>query len=479
VAWYQHNAGVEFPLFEKPKVPVTYSDLRMLPSLRSFLASINASFKLDMNYVVPTQREGDRHIMDIARESNMFQEAKLSPLNYCRLYMGATTISDLTSPAGIHLAPDLSFSNTTLPSTDRIHRAHQSRPHTLFWMYWLRFLRSIAYRRGKLKQPLGNWQHPGSRLRRTWHVYYDQQHHRVYHRSATGYIQYDVFDTCCISGIPVTWTPTDMSVPVALEETSKDCWSLTAPPSPYHPPIRKSPPTTFKAYIRHLPQWEQHLFSNLCFHTSPMAVMELLHPTEPNDSDANCTLYFEKESKPKPSIGGNLVSDGSERVPTMTFGWSLCTTYGKRLVTCGGPGFGPSSSHRAEGTGMLSGGIKCLYQHLSHCMGLPLPNDCHLFSDNKGLLLLRTRAHLQYVKNYPNATLAPDWNLIEEIYETLRTIASEQPHFKPSIKHIKGHQDDHAEYADLSLEAQMNVDADHEAENTTINRTSVTIPSSQ
>jgi hypothetical protein len=197
-----------------------------------------------------------------------------------------------------------------------------------------------------------------------------------------------------------------MSVPVALEETNKDCWSLTTPPLPYHHPTRESPPTTFKAYMRRLPQWgEQALFSNLRFHTSPMAVMELLHPTEPNDSDSDCTLYFEEESTPTSVIGGNLVPNGSERAPTMTFGWSLHTTYGKRLITFSGPGFGPSSSHRAEGTGMLSG-VKCLY-HLSHYTGLPLPNDCHLFSDNKGLLL-RTRTRLQYVKNYPYATLAPD-----------------------------------------------------------------------
>jgi hypothetical protein len=129
IAWYQHNTGVGFPLFERPKITVTYSDLRMLPSLGSFLATINASFQLDTNYVVPTQRDGDRHIMDIARESNLFQEADLAPLNYCRLYMEATTISDITSPDGINPAPNLSFGVTALPSKDRHHRAHQNCPH--------------------------------------------------------------------------------------------------------------------------------------------------------------------------------------------------------------------------------------------------------------------------------------------------------------------------------------------------------------
>jgi hypothetical protein len=152
-------------------------------------------------------------------------------------------------------------------------------------------------------------------------------------------------------------------------------------------------------------------------------------------------------------IDHNLVSDGSERTPTMTFEWALRTTYGKCLVTCRGPGFGPSSSHRAEGTGMLFG-TKVLY-HLSHYTGLLLPNHCHIFSDNKGLLL-RTCARLQYVNNYPNATLEPDWDLIEEICATLRTITSELPHVTPHIAHVKGHQDDHAQFDDLPLDAQIN-----------------------
>jgi hypothetical protein len=206
-----------------------YSDLRMLPSLRSFLATIRASFWLDTTYVVTTQPKGDQYSMDIAHESHMFKEDDLADPNYCRLYLEATTISDITSPDGIYLAPNLSFGDTPLPSKDRIHRARQQRPQTLFWTYWLRFLRLISDRRGKLQQPLGHWQYPGSQPRRTWPMYYDQKLHRIFRRTSTGYIHYEVFETRCLSGIPVTWTPTDRSVPVALEETSKDCWSLTAP----------------------------------------------------------------------------------------------------------------------------------------------------------------------------------------------------------------------------------------------------------
>jgi hypothetical protein len=43
------------------------------------------------------------------------------------------------------------------------------------------------------------------------------------------------------------------------------------------------------------------------------------------------------------------------------------------------------------------------------------------FTDNKGLLI-RTAQRQAYIANYANATLAPDWDLIEEIVLQLRTL---------------------------------------------------------
>jgi DUF1365 family protein len=65
---------------------------------------------------------------------------------------------------------------------------------------------------------------------------------------------------------------------------------------------------------------------------------------------------------------------------------------------------------------------------------------------------------LQYATPFPNFTLLPDWDLTHEIAESLQFLS------KPSLLlHIKGHQDDHKDYSQLSLKAQLNVDADTEA----------------
>jgi hypothetical protein len=75
-------------------------------------------------------------------------------------------------------------------------------------------------------------------------------------------------------------------------------------------------------------------------------------------------------------------------------------------------------------------------------------------TDNKGLLI-RIDQRRQYEKSYANATLAPDWDIVEEIVSTLKLIP-----VTPSFTHVKGHQDDHVAYADLPLDAQLNVEAD-------------------
>jgi hypothetical protein len=56
---------------------------------------------------------------------------------------------------------------------------------------------------------------------------------------------------------------------------------------------------------------------------------------------------------------------------------------------------------------------------------------------------------------HPNATLATDWDITHEIQHNLRSYV-----FTPSIEHVKGHQDVDTQYDDLSLLAQLNVNAD-------------------
>jgi hypothetical protein len=75
-------------------------------------------------------------------------------------------------------------------------------------------------------------------------------------------------------------------------------------------------------------------------------------------------------------------------------------------------------------------------------------------TDNKGLLI-RIDQSRQCDKSYANATLAPDWDIVEAIVSTLQLLP-----VTPSFSHVKGHQDDHIAYEDLPLDAQLNIEAE-------------------
>ncbi len=75
-------------------------------------------------------------------------------------------------------------------------------------------------------------------------------------------------------------------------------------------------------------------------------------------------------------------------------------------------------------------------------------------TDNQGLLTCLI-ATLTYVDPFPNATLAADWDITNEIVSSLQQLQT-----SPDLVHVKGHQDDHVPYRSLPLNAQPNVDVD-------------------
>jgi hypothetical protein len=108
VSWYQHNTVVGFALFQKPSIPIEYSDARYLPSLRQFLSTIiDGHLEIDEAYIVPLQRQGDHHIMDTARQSNQFTASELRSLSYCWLSLNVTTVAGITAESGTSIIADL------------------------------------------------------------------------------------------------------------------------------------------------------------------------------------------------------------------------------------------------------------------------------------------------------------------------------------------------------------------------------------
>jgi hypothetical protein len=112
-----------------------------------------------------------------------------------------------------------------------------------------------------------------------------------------------------------------------------------------------------------------------------------------------------------------------------------CPVALRRLAECKGPVYGPNSSHSAEATAMLLSGARFAHHHLATFTRPPFPIRLHCFSDNNGLIT-RINQHHQYNDCYPTATLAPDWDLVEELF-----VATSNLDTTPSFQHVLGHQD--------------------------------------
>jgi hypothetical protein len=296
-------------------------------------------------------------------------------------------------------------------------------------------------------------------LRRTWSSYYDHDVDTVYLKTSDGYAKCLMHDKNYVPIEVSEWQPNAQSVPTHLDLYANVSDSPLSPfiPPPSRPrtgepdlytlygsipPLRPTPvivhPITFDEYIPTLPVWEQTLFVSLEYLIPPYELASLL---------------FQADLAPDgPSLSIQFVSDGSQIDDTTSVGWCLSLSDGTRLARCSGPGHGPGTSHRAEGYGVLS--AVCFVSRLQKFTTRSEPWPILFSTDNKGLLI-RIAQRQAYIANYANATLAPDWDLIEEIVVQLRALT-----ILPTFKHVKGRQDDHVAYHDLPLDAQLNVDAD-------------------
>jgi hypothetical protein len=77
-----------------------------------------------------------------------------------------------------------------------------------------------------------------------------------------------------------------------------------------------------------------------------------------------------------------------------------------------------------------------------------------LYCDNLGLIQ-KINSRLRFRDWYPNETISSDWDVLQSIVSTIRLFPK-----RPQIEHVRGHQDNDTSYDRLSLEAQLNVDAD-------------------
>lgn len=446
LAWTQMTAGTSYSIFQNVHAVLPHLESKWLASIRLFLATIDATMVLDDSSIPPLQRVHDFYLMDAILESRQFTPAQVRRLNFCRLYLQAVTVSDLTTAEGICLDPGkLHGEPSLMSSSTRYVLVHQERPSATEWRLWKKANRLWSNPEGELRQPLGKWLHPCHAQRNSHFAYYFRD--RLAIRMHEGYQLYK-----CRHKRPILVMPGPLipfaSLPIiahpveVIDPDQGTCWQMSAPHGYYAPPPPSPFPATFDDFIAQLDAWEVDLLRHTQLFADPYSV---------------CTAL---------SQGFRSVSDGSVRYLTQgAFGWSLCSSGGERVASGMGPARGPRpTSYRAEAVGLLS--ILRLLVRLAEYMVMSEPWNGIIGTDSKSVLDTLSgkqpdgqRADLhEPVKIDSDGVvldvLCPEWDVLIEIQCALQLLSGIKLQF------VKGRQDAAVAVHRLPLLAQLNVEAD-------------------
>jgi len=189
--WYQHIAGVGFPVLEQPARPITHVTEPWLDELRKFLANNDGGILLPNEPKPIVLRVNDGYIMDHAQTN--FAGITLERINNARMYLQVERISELATADGQFL-PAVLYKRPTreaITSRSTLLWRHVPPPDTKTWTAWRKWMKSLApITTRRLYQPLGAWYTDALKVdNRDWKNVYDVTEDRVYrhHPQAHGF----------------------------------------------------------------------------------------------------------------------------------------------------------------------------------------------------------------------------------------------------------------------------------------------------
>ena len=377
--------------------------------------------------------------MEAAIQSGMFTSRDLRLLNYCRLYLHVTTVSELLNVAGTTILPHMRECTRPPWFDPSLVTVLQKQPsHYQCKTRWSA-LCDVLLSQGTIGQ-----RNTGQlRLRRETYIVHTFHSTVVYHWYHGTFWQCELSDSShsqYTMRVPTEWTPTANAIPIDIRARVIKTIYMEQPLPVVTANLNShNIPQHFEDYLQSRPAWEQDLLNHIDWHHhQPFELMEKWEHMSPDDA-----LY--------------IVSDGSSHDQrAMSFGVIFGNSNGEVWLTVMGPAFGISTSHRAECTGCLAGAL--LLYHIQLFTNLKLSNTATVItiSDNKAMVdsLIKRST---YRNAYANATLVSDWDLLEEIYQTYQAININDHRYE----WVRGHQDSLSPKAILSVEAQFNVQADH------------------
>ena len=141
ISWAQFLAGTSISIFEDVSTSLPHLvPMQWIPQVQNFLKTTDCRIELETKFLPTLQRDNDRCLMDIAVESTQFTPTELVLLNACRIYLGVTLLSDISTPDGTKLSL---FAINHCHDDFSTHRGlipYQDRPGSRAWNQWNKFL---------------------------------------------------------------------------------------------------------------------------------------------------------------------------------------------------------------------------------------------------------------------------------------------------------------------------------------------------
>ncbi len=262
VAWAQFTTGMSSPILELPSVHLPRLESKWLASLRCYLASINAVLHVDTTGIPPLEREHDGYMMEWIVRSKQFTDKEVVRLNFCRLFLIAVTLSDLTVTDGKYLDNrKLQGNPSIMSSQSHWMPVHQDRPSEAEWRLWRKANKIWSRADGTLQQPLGNWIQDLLK-RRIFHFAY-KDHNKLFIRTQGGYVRCRLLRSNKYRETGRIVTMEQMSTraqPVEVTMSGPNKWAVTQTtvvnPSTTQ---QQGQVATFEDYLSTLDAWEYDL----------------------------------------------------------------------------------------------------------------------------------------------------------------------------------------------------------------------------
>jgi hypothetical protein len=141
--------------------------MKLIPAIRNFLASISSTLEMSDTYDILPQRENDIFLMDAAQDF-CIKDTSFMTLNACRLYLGVTLLSDITTPSGTTLQEGIMDGIKPIIHVHKGLMPYQERPGETSWKQWRNFLKTFLSEDQTLAEPLRRWYNTGENTHRQW-----------------------------------------------------------------------------------------------------------------------------------------------------------------------------------------------------------------------------------------------------------------------------------------------------------------------